>query len=419
MAIKENLDRFIKKTKEILIKKSDEIRRVNKDTYKEFLKNNLKIIILIGIVIFLFSGYFVGNMRTTKEQLFNKLEIGLEDGSASKLKDVIRINDKRVEKKDLTPLINYYKGQGSQVRSVIDETKNGNEKSIFELVNKKGIFGDNYYVNLKTFNLKIVSNFKEATIYLDKKEKVNSGDTLNKLVPGKYTISGSINNKYGEIKKEEEISLMKDETVELKLNAIMVTVDSKFGDANVFINGKDSGIKSEDFKEIGPMPTDGRIKLSIQKEFPWGIVKGEESEVLQTPNISLKLNIANDELWNEVNIALDTFYKSVFESLNSEDKNVIDGATNEAKDKIYAVLEKQYFILKNKYEMKSLDIDKEKSNFQYKNGEYRGTIVCEIKYDTSKVLFGLGREENSKKFLTKIVYKNNKWTIDDVEKFSL
>lgn len=419
MGIKKVLDRFIKKTKETLIKKSDEVKRVNKDTYREFFKNNLKIIILIAIIVFLFSGYFVGNTRTTKEQLFKKLEIGLEDGSASKLIDIIRIDDKKIEKEDLIPLINYYKGQDLQVRSVIDEIRNGNEKSIFELINKKGIFGDNYYVNLKTFNLKIVSNFKEATIYLNKKEKVNSGDTLNKLVPGKYILSGSITNKYGEIKKEEEISLMKDETVELKLNGVMVTVDSKFGDANVFINGKDSGIKSEDFKDIGPMPTDGSIKLSIQKEFPWGLVEGEESEVLQTPNISLKLNIANDELWNEVNTALDTFYKSVFESLNSEDKNAINGATNEAKDKIYGVLEKQYFIFKNKYEMKSLDIDKGKSNFQYKNGEYRGTIVCEIKYDTSKALFGFGREENSKKFLTKVIYENDTWTIDDVENFSL
>lgn len=419
MAIKEKLDRFIKKTKDILVNKSDEIRKLNKDTYREFLKKNLKIIILIGIVMFLLSGYFVGNMRTTKEQLFKKLEIGLEDGSVSKLQDIIRVNDKKLKKKDLAPLIAYYKGQDSQVNNVIDGVKEGNEKSIFELVNEKGIFGDNYYVNLKTFNLKVVSNFKDANIYLNGKEKVNSGDTLNNLIPGKYKISGSIANEYGEIKKEEEISLMKDETVELKLDGIMVTVDSKFGDANVFINGKDSGIKCEDFRNIGPMPTDGSIKLSIQKEFPWGVVKGEESEVLQTPNISLKLDISNDALWNEINTSLNTFYKSVFEALNSEDKGAIEGATNEAMDKIYSVIEKQYFILKNNYEMKSLDIDKEKSNFQYKNGEYKATIVCEVKYDTSKVLFGLGRKENSKKFLTKLIYKSNKWTVDDVENFSL
>lgn len=407
MGIKEYIVKFMSKTKEFLSKAI------------ELLKGNFKIFILVFIIVSLFLGYFVGNIRTTRDKVLRNLEIGLEEGKTSKLTDVIRVDGKKVSKKDLAPLVNYYKGQDSSVKNIIDQIKIGSENCIFNLVNKKSIFGNDYYVNLKTFNLKVLSNLEEADILINKKKKVNSGDTLDNLIPGKYTISGSINNKYGKIKKEEDITLMKDETVNLNLDGVLVTVNSDFKDASVLINGKDSGIKVCDFKNIGPMPTDGSIKLSIEQELPWGVIKGKEHEVLQNSDISLNLDIVNDKLWDEVNKSLETFYKSVFESLNNEDKNLISGATDEVKNKIYRVLEQYYLFMKNKYEIKSLNIDKEKSSFKYKDGQYMGTVVCDVQYDTSKAIFGFNKKENSKKFLTKVLYKNGTWIIYDIENFSL
>ena len=386
---------------------------------KKLFKGHFKIFILVFIIAFLFIGYFVGSIRTTKEQIFRNLEIGLEEGNTSKLTDIIKVNGKKVSKKDLLPLVNYYKGQDSSVKNTINQIKSGSESCIFRLANKKGMFGDSYYVDLKTFNLKVLSNLEEADIRINKNIKISSGDTLNSLIPGKYTIIGSVSNKYGKIKKEEDIILMKDETVNLDLNGVKVTIDSDFKDADVFINGKNTKIKVSDFKNIGPIPSDGSVKVSIEQELPWGIVRGQEKEILQNPNISLSLDIINDKLWNEVNNTLDVFYKSVFESLNNENKSLINSATDEVKDKVYRVLEEHYFFMKNKYEIDSLNIDKEKSNFQYKNGEYKGTVVCNVQYNTSKIIFGFGKKENSKKFLTKVLYKDGKWIIYDIENFSL
>lgn len=386
---------------------------------KELFKEHFKIFILIFIIAFLFLGYFLGNVRTTKEQTFRNLEIGLEEGNTSKLTDIIRVNGKKVSKKDLAPLVSYYKGQDSSVKNIIDQIKNGSESCILKLVNKKNILGDSYYFDLKIFNLKVSSNLKEADIRINKNKKISSGDTLENLIPGKYTITGTINNKYGKINKEEDIVLMKDETVNLNLDGVMLTIDSDFKDANVFINGKNSGIKVLDFKDIGPIPSDGSVKVSIEQELPWGSVKGQEKDVLQNPNISLNLDIENDKLWNEVNNTLDIFYKSVFEALGNEDKNLISCATDKVKDKVYKVLKEHYIFMKNKYEIESLNIDKEKSSFKYKDGEYKGTVVCDIKYNTSKVIFGLGKKESSKRFLTKVLYKDGKWIIYDIENFSL
>ena len=393
---------------------------ISKTTKKirELFKEHLKMVILIFIIAFLFLGYFLGNIRTTKEQAFRNLEVALEEGNTSKLTDIIRVNDKKVSKKDLTPLVNYYKGQDSSVNNIVDQIKNGSESCILKLVDKKNILGDSYYFDLKTFNLKVSSNLEGTDIYIYNK-KINSSDTLENLIPGKYKIKGILSNKYGKIKKEEDIVLMKDEDIKLNLNGVMLTVDSDFKDADVFINGKNSGIKVSDFKDIGPIPTDGSVKVSIEQELPWGSVKGQEKDVLQNSTISLNLDMVNDKLWNEVNNDLDIFYKSVFEALGNEDKNLINCATDKVKDKVYNVLKENYIFMKNKYEIESLNIDKNKSSFKYKDGEYKGTIVCDIKYNTSKVIFGFNKKESSKKFLTKVLYKDGKWIVYEIENFSL
>lgn len=396
--------------KEFIIKATKKI--------KELFKEHFKIFILIFIIAFLFLGYFLGNIRTTKEQTFRDLEIGLEEGNTSKLTDIIRVDGKKVSKKDLAPLVNYYKGQDSSVNNIIDQIKSGSESCILKLVDKKNILGDSYYFDLKTFNLKVSSNLEETEICINNK-KINSGDTLENLIPGKYTITGSVSNKYGKIKKEEDIILMKDEDIKLNLNGVMLTVDSDFKDTDVFINGKNSGIKVSDFKDIGPIPTDGSVKVSIEQELPWGSVKGQEKDVVQNSNIFLNLDIVNDKLWNEVNDTLDIFYKSVFKALGNEDKNLINCSTDKVKDKVYKVLKENYIFMKNKYEIESLNIDKDKSSFKYKDGEYKGTVVCDVKYNTSKVIFGFNKKESSKKFLTKVLYKDGKWIIYDIENFSL
>lgn len=385
---------------------------------KEFIIKNKIVVVFSVLILFLILGYMVGSINSTKESVMKKFEIGLEEGSASKLKDVIRVNNKKISKKELKPLIDYYKGENSEVNTIIDSLNSTGKSKVFELIEDKGIFFDDYYINLKTLQLKINSNYKDASIYLND-NSIKQGEVIKNLIPGSYKISGTLKNKYGDMKATENIVLMDNKDIELKLDGILVSVESEFKDAKVLINGEDSGIKVSDFKNIGPMPSDGSIKLSLSNDFPWGTITGEEVTLGDVPNVALSLKITNDKLWSDIDNSMNIFYKSVFNSLNSEDKNEIQLTTEDTKNKIYSILEEKYFILKNKYTLISLNLDKDKSNFQYKNGEYVGTVVCDVNYDTSKVLFGIRREEKSKKFLTKVKFKDNQWIITDIENFSL
>lgn len=385
---------------------------------KVFIIKNKFIVVFSVLMIFLIMGYMLGSINSNKESVMKKFELGLEEGSYNKLKDVLRINGKKISRKELKPLIEYYKGENSEVNTIVDALNSTGKSKVFELKEDKGLFLDDYYISLKTLELKVTSNYKDASIYLND-NSIKQGEVLKNLIPGIYKLSGNLKNKYGEMKSTENIVLMDNKDVELKLNGLLVSVESEFKDANVLVNGENSEIKVSDFKNIGPMPSDGTIKLSLSNNFPWGTIKGEEVTVKDVPNISLSLNITNDKLWSEIDNTMNLFYKSVFNSLNNEDKNEIQLTTEGTKNKIYSILEEKYFILKNKYTLISLELDKEKSKFQYKNGEYIGTVVCNANYDTSKVLFGIGREEKSKKFLTKVLYKNNEWIITDIENFSL
>ncbi|MGL4569866.1 MAG: TcaA 3rd/4th domain-containing protein [Clostridium sp.] len=416
MAIKDNL--YI--IKEFFIKKCKKIKGINKDNYKYFFKKNIKWIIAIVLLIFLMAGYSIGNATTTKNQIIKELNLALKDGKANKLTNIIEVNNKKVSKKELLPLIEYYKGKNELVNSTVEQLSDNNKTDIFELVNEKSFFGDNYHINLKTFNVTLTSNFKDAQISLNNSdEKYGTTDTIRNIIPGNYVITGEIKSDYGDIKSEKDITVMKDEKIDMNLKGVMVTVQSDIKDAKVMIDGKDSGIIAKNFKDIGPIPSDGSVNISLQKEFPWGVVDGKEVMVKDSKNIKLSMDLVNDELWNNVLGSVNTFYGSVMDALNNEDENLIKGASDAAKKKVYSILEKNYFIFKNKYEMTSLNIDKEKSHFEYNGGKYKGTVVCDVNYDVSMALFGLGKKENNKKFFTKVVYKNNEWIVDDVENFSL
>ena len=82
-------------------------------------------------------------------------------------------------------------------------------------------------------------------------------------------------------------------------------------------------------------------------------------------------------------------------------------------------MSEKYFILKNKYDITNINIDKEKSLLYYEENEYKGTIVVIIDYDVSKKIFNINKTKNTKNFFTRIIYKDDSWIIEDIDNFEL
>ena len=396
------------------------IKKINKENVVLLIKKRWFFLLIIGFCLFLSVGYVIGRSNTSKASILSDLQKALKDGDASELRSICLVNDKKIEEDALKPLINYYKSKSSKINNLISTLKVKGETPDFKLVVKDSLFGDKYYMNIKTYNIKINSNYNEGRFTLKEKKnsKIVSGNSFLRLIPGIYNINGTLKSEYNDISVKKEIVLMKNEEIDLNFNAINIKVNSSIPDAEIYINNKATGTYVRDNKEFGPLKSDGSVVVHIEKDYPWGRISSEKVEVKDIPSINLDINMKNDILIEDVNKSIKSFYKSVFESLNEEDKSKITNCSNNVKDKIYNIFEQSYFILKNEYILNDISINEDNSEFKYENGSYSANIIVDLEYTVSKYL-GLSKSKNNKGFTTKLIYSDNLWVIDDVENFSL
>jgi len=374
-------------------------------------------IFIILLCLLLCIGYIVGKQINLKNDLLSKLEVSLKDSDVDLLSSLVEVNGKRVDKEVLEPIIEYYRGDGGRVDATISNLKNKLETPDMKLESNKFLFWDRYYLNIMTYNIKVNSNYQDG-IFTINGESITTGGELGNLIPGVYTVDGVLNGKYGEIKNSTQILIMSDEEITLNFPAEDVVVNSNFSDAEIYINEQSTGFIVKDKKEIGPLPIDGTKTMHLEKDFPWGRIKGEEVAVKDNANITLDINMENDKVKTDIDEVISEYYNGVFNALNEEDKDLIGNSTVQAQDKIYGILEKKYFILKNKYKINKINIIEENNEYSYKDGQFRATIVVDINYEIDKFL-GIDKISNNKKFFTKLLYEDGGWKVEDVEDFSL
>ena len=129
--------------------------------------------------------------------------------------------------------------------------------------------------------------------------------------------------------------------------------------------------------------------------------------------------ISNETLEGDLTNIITKFYESVFVALNKQNKKYIENCTNDIKNKIYSSVEKKYILFKNKYSNLKINIDFDNSQYFYTDDTYRATIVANVQYDVSKAILDINKETYTKSFFTRIVYKDDKWIVEDVDNFNL
>lgn len=409
--MKENLKKYF-------LGLNEDIKSIKKDNVFVIIKKRGKLLVTLTLALFMLLGFGIGRLNTSRGHLLSKLEVALKNGKSGKLASIVQFNNESVSKKEVQPLVDYYK-DSSRVESLISKLKTVGETDDLKLIEEDTLLWKKYYLEIKPYSLKIDSEFKDSKFTLDGKEYINAGEKKKKLIPGIYTVKGSLESEFGNIESSKEIVIMNDEEIKIDFDAIMINISSSFYDAEVFVNGKATGILVKDAKNLGPFPTNGEVKVHIEKEFPWGRVKGNDVEVKDIPNLTLNIKMENETMKSEIKSVVDEFYRSVFLALNEENKNIIKAGTESAINKIYDILERKYFILKNKYDIKEINIIDDKSQYRYENGIYSATIVVNVDYAISKSFLGLNKEDSNKMFFTRVIYNGKDWRVEDVENFNL
>lgn len=375
--------------------------------------------LLIGVLLFFtLIGFSVGSYKSSKNIILKNLEIALKDNRPGKIYREVKFQNKRISKSDFEPLAEYYSENPSRVSNIIKDLKNNGESGYFTLVNKKILFFDNYHIEILPVAIKINTNFNNAEVYINDKELTDTNLTVS-LIPGKYLIKGKLNTLYGLVEEEKELYIVENMEYSLNMQALNISLTSNFEDADVFINDEKINKKVKDIKKYGPIPLNKEINIQLQREFPWGVIKSDKVQVSSLPNINIDIDMVNEKLIDDVNNSTDIFYSSVFNALNSSDSSLILNSKEDTRSKIYDSIIRESLFLKNNYELNDLKTELKSSEFYYENGTYKGNVVINLNYNVKKKLLPFLKNNVEEMFLTHIEYEDNKWIINDVQKFSI
>jgi uncharacterized membrane protein YvbJ len=417
LRVLEKFYELLKKLKEYVSIISKDIKSLNFNNMKEFLFKR-KILILFIFLFFILIGFRVGSYRASRDIVLKNLEVALKENKPQKIYRNIRIEEKKINKKDLEPLTEYYSENTTQVDNIINELKTSGKSGLFLLKEDKRLLGNNYTIEMEPVAIKVNTNFNEAKVYLDD-EIIAATKIKRGLIPGKYKIRGELDTLYGKVFEDQEIFLMENQEFNLNFQAININLSSNFDDANVFINDVDINKKVKDIKKYGPLPLNKDIYVHLEREFPWGLIKSEKVAIGTLPDIKINIDMVNDDLIKDIENLSNSFYESVFNSLNSNNYSLIENAEEDTKSKIYDSIRKESLFLKNNYELSELKTEIKSSEFAYENNTYKANIVINLNYSVSKKLIPFIKSNVDEMFLTQMKYVNGKWEITDVQKFNL
>ncbi|MDQ0243734.1 putative membrane protein YvbJ [Bacillus fengqiuensis] len=161
---------------------------------------------------------------------------------------------------------------------------------------KKWFLFDHYTVEIQTFYTKVLSDIENTEISINGKKEgtIKDGEeTFGPFLPGEYTIKAVVKGDYGIVEEEQQIDSSEAEEqtagVEFDWSKYYVSLFSNYDDAVLVVNNKATEQQIGDIDELGPVPLDGSLKVSAQKQFSSGMKKSnvvtlkkdtEEAELL-------------------------------------------------------------------------------------------------------------------------------------------
>ncbi len=406
--IKSNYNLFIEYVKDIKGK-----------GFKSLFKERKLELSIISVVIFVILIFLFSNFTLSKEKFLKKFELALINGNSNSLAKCVKLEDKDIASKELKPLIDGYDKNKLRINKIVNEIRRNGKSENFKLKIKKGFLYDKYYIDINTINVKFTTNISDVNVeFLNKRFNLINEAEFN-IIPGEYSLSYKYKTKYGDISESKIINLMEDKIVEVNIDANYITLYSNYDDAKVFINNVDTGLISKEIKNYGPLPKDKDIKVFIQREFPWGIIKSEEISVGNNQYINLNIGMVNDRLNNMINETVDSFYSSVFNALNNKDKNLISGSIELVKEVVYNYMNEKAFLFSNSYEISDLAVEIEKSDFKYEEGIYKASLLTKVEYSVYKKIFSFAKNYNEASFIINLEYEDNKFIVNGIQKIEI
>lgn len=392
----------------------------------KFKKLNLKnkhivfsgIILIVSVVVMIAIFNTVSNNVSTKEQVISDFKLAINNEDVKLLSKIVRVDEEKVIYKELIPLMDYYKNKKNTLNNIAKDLRINNKSDILEIQNRKSIFGKKYYIDIKRVSVELKTNFDDTEVIINNKV-YRSGEVIEGVIPGSYLSKYKLKTEFGDITGEEEVTIVTGDSIYIDVDAGNITLYSDYKDADVFIDGKNINKKVKEIVDFGPIPLNRDIKLYIEQSFPWGKIRSKTVSINNGGIIKIDIDMVNEQLMEEINLSLNTFFNSVFEALNENDSTLIQNADEDTKDKIYDDIFKKYLFFANNYKISDMNLNIEKSDFEYKDETYKANVVVKINYDIYKKILPFIKENREEMFLVNLKYENNSWISTGVQRFNM
>lgn len=341
---------------------------IKKDTtISEKIKNLSKkqktgLITLLAFAVILILLFCAGNAITSRSAVCDKFTQAIKNNDAKELSKYIVCSDSRVKinQNSLAPYLKYLQDNPKYTSALLSEISSQSSSSSDTLsgtitLTTKGnkfLFFKNYVFQLPACFAKIQTDYKNTVVSLNNENlfTADSNDFSKEcgpFLPGEYTFNAKLKTDYAETKGHEKVTFYPGYTanntqdVKIPLDGKKLYLYTEYNDANIIVNGKDTGITVKNIDSLMPLPADGKTRIKLQYKFPWGTLNSSEATV-GNDSSNLSFDKGNSALLDLIKPAIVEFtnsyinaYKALdvnkFTNISDNNKNSLTNDINNAK----------------------------------------------------------------------------------------
>jgi membrane-associated protein TcaA len=255
-------------------------------------KAKLSIVAIIAIIVIFIGLYIVGSLLAKPANVVQKFQSAVSSNNAKELANTLYSTDSRlkIDEKNVAPLLTYFKENPSYLNTVV---KNLNQEALtvnqskdlsgttsngalnLECISKKFLFFPDYKIVIKPAFIEVNTGIKDVTISLDgteigKSDSDNYSREFGPYIPGKYKLTANYKGNYVTLSEPHDIDFISDSNdkvnVDIFTNINYINVKSEYPDAELFVNGKDTGVKVADAQNFGPLSSNTKIYATYTKD---------------------------------------------------------------------------------------------------------------------------------------------------------
>lgn len=319
------------------------------------MKTKLGIVGISIAAVLLIGLFIVGSSLSKPSKVVLKFEKAVASGNKAELISILYCDDNRLEinENNITPLLNYFKDNPSYLNTVIQSLNSealraeqtsglpkigvNNNQSVLTLTytGKRFLFFSSYKIDIKPAFIQIKAGIKDVKFTLNSTEIGKSDiDNYNKefgpFVPGKYKLLADYKGKYVTLNEPHDVDLVTatngKTSIDMFTNLNYIKVKSEYPDAELFVNGKDSGVKIADAQNFGPLNSSTKVYAILTRDGK--TLKSSEYTVSQgDTDIYLSFTEAENRVKNLQNQVHDLIYWYTYyftEAVNTNNFSMVE-----------------------------------------------------------------------------------------------